>query len=139
METQRIGSVPIVDAQGNPLGIFTRQDVIGRIVLPQRNLATAVGEVMSAPAITLPAVATAGDAALLMAQRGIRHVIVTDGAGRIAGVVSERDLFGLHRLSVREISSALRRAKDPPRSRSAPPTSAGSPTRWSPRASPADR
>ena len=112
METQRIGSVPIVDAHGKPLGIFTRQDVIGRIVLPQRNLATAVGDVMSAPAITLPAVATAGDAALLMAQRGIRHVIVTDSGGGIAGVVSERDLFGLHRLSVREISSALRRAKD---------------------------
>ncbi len=112
MEDQRIGSVPVVDAQGNPLGIFTRQDVIGRIVLPQRDLATAVGDVMSAPAITLPAVATAGDAALLMAQRGIRHVIVTDGEGHITGVVSERDLFGLHRLSVREISSALRRAKD---------------------------
>ena len=56
---QRIGSVPIIDAHGKPLGIFTRQDVIGRIVLPQRNLATAVGDVMSVPAITLPAVATA--------------------------------------------------------------------------------
>jgi CBS domain-containing protein len=113
METQRIGSVPVVDPRGSPLGIFTRQDVIGRIVLPQLNLATAVGDVMSAPAITLPAIATAGDAALLMAQRGIRHVMVTDSEGRIAGVVSERDLFGLQRLSVREISSALRRANDP--------------------------
>ena len=39
-------------------------------------------DVMSAPAITLPADATAGDAALVMAQRGIRHVVVVDGAGR---------------------------------------------------------
>ncbi len=112
LEGNRIGSLPVVDAQGNPLGIFTRQDVIGRVVLPQRELATAIGEVMSAPALTLPADATAGDAALLMAQRGIRHVIVTDAVGRVAGVVSERDLFGLHRLSVREISSAVRRADD---------------------------
>lgn len=113
MEAQRIGSLPVVDAQGSPLGIFTRQDVIGRVVLPQRELATAVGEVMSAPAITLPAAATASDAALVMALRGIRHVIVTDSGGRVAGVVSERDLFGLQRLSVREISSALRHARDP--------------------------
>ena len=112
METGRIGALPVVDAQGNALGIFTRQDVIGRIVLPQRKLDSAVGEVMSAPALTLPADATAGDAALLMAQRGIRHVVVTDGEGRVAGVVSERDLFGLQRLSVREISSALRRAEN---------------------------
>jgi CBS domain-containing protein len=45
-----------------------------------------------------------------MAQRGIRHVIVTDAAGKVEGVVSERDLFSLHRLSVRELSSAIRRA-----------------------------
>ena len=35
MEEHRIGSVPIVDAGGMPIGVFTRQDVIGRVVLPQ--------------------------------------------------------------------------------------------------------
>ena len=49
-----------------------------------------------------------------MAQRGIRHVILTDDAGAVAGVVSERDLFELHRMSVREISSAILRAADLP-------------------------
>ena len=38
MEEHRIGSVPIVDAEAKPIGIFTRQDVIGRVVLPQRPL-----------------------------------------------------------------------------------------------------
>jgi CBS domain-containing protein len=71
-----------------------------------------MGKVMSAPAITLPLTATAGDAALLMARRGIRHVVVVDAAGRIAGVVSERDLFSLQRLSVRDLASAIRRAAD---------------------------
>ena len=114
MEARRIGSLPVVDADGRPLGIFTRQDVIGRLVLPQRDLATAIGDVMSAPAIALPATATAADAALVMARSGVRHVVLTDEAGRVAGVVSERDLFLLHRLSVRELSSELRRAKDLP-------------------------
>ena len=69
---------------------------------------------MSAPAITLPLTATAGDAALLMARRGIRHVVLVDAAGALAGVVSERDLFSLQRLSVRELASAIRRAADIP-------------------------
>ena len=112
MEARRIGSLPVVAADGRPLGIFTRQDVIGRIVLPGRSLATALGDVMSAPAIALAADATAADAALVMAQRGIRHIVVTGADGRVAGVVSERDLFQLQRLSVRELSSALRRAPD---------------------------
>ena len=114
MEKHRIGSVPIVDADSKPIGIFTRQDVIGRVVLPQRPLTVAMRDVMSAPAITLPADATAGDAALVMAQRGIRHVVVVDGTGRVAGVVSERDLFSLQRLSVRELASTIRRAADVP-------------------------
>ena len=114
MEEHRIGSVPVVDAEGRPIGIFTRQDVIGRVVLPQRPLVVAMREVMSAPAVTLPADATAGDAALVMAQRGIRHVVVVDGTGRIKGVVSERDLFSLQRLSVRELASTIRRAADVP-------------------------
>ena len=115
MEAHRIGSMPVVDGDGRPLGIFTRQDVIGRVVLPRRDPATPIGDVMSAPPIALPATATAADAALVMAQSGIRHVILTDVAGRIAGIVSERDLFELHRLSVRELSSALRRAATLPR------------------------
>ena len=114
MEEQRIGSLPVVDAAGKALGIFTRQDVIGRIVLPQRALASPIAEVMSVPPITLPDTLTAGDAALAMAQHGIRHVIVTASDDRVVGVVSERDLFALQRLSVRELASVIRRAPDLP-------------------------
>ncbi len=110
LERERIGSLPVVDAAGHALGIFTRQDVIGRIVMPRTALSTPIADVMSSPAVGLAATATAGDAVLLMAQRGIRHVIVTDAVGKVEGVVSERDLFSLHRLSVRELSSAIRRA-----------------------------
>ena len=112
MEHHRIGSLPVVDATGMPLGVFTRQDVIGRIVLAQRALEAPMRDVMSAPVITLPADATAGDAALVMARSGIRHVVVVRRDGTVAGVVSERDLFSLQRLSVRELSSAIRRASN---------------------------
>lgn len=114
MEAKRIGSLPVVDPDGHPLGIFTRQDVIGRIVLPGRPLDTPIAEVMTHPVITLGTGATAGDAASLMARHGIRHVVVTDERGRMAGVLSERDLFALKRQSVRELASAIRRAPDLP-------------------------
>jgi CBS domain-containing protein len=112
MERQRIGSIVVVDPEGRPAGIFTRQDVIGRVVLPQRALDAPIRDVMSAPVVTLPAHARAGDAALVMARRGIRHIVVGESDGRVAGVVSERDLFILQRLSVRELASAIRRAPD---------------------------
>ena len=114
MEAHRIGCVPIVDSAMRPIGVFTRQDVIGRVVLPRRSLDSTLADVMSAPAITLPGTATAGDAALVMTQRGIRHVVVVGGEGEVAGVVSERDLFSLQRLSARELASTIRRAPDVP-------------------------
>ena len=51
---------------------------------------------------TLPAEASAYNAALLIAQHGIRHVPVVDG-GRLIGVVFERDLFVLQRVGIRNI------------------------------------
>jgi CBS domain-containing protein len=114
MEARRIGSIVVVDEAHRPSGIFTRQDVIGRVVLPQLALDTPVGSVASHPVVTLSREATAGDAAVEMARHGVRHIVVVDATGRVDGVVSERDLFALQRLSVRELASELRRAADVP-------------------------
>ena len=87
-----VGAMLIVDeSSGGPIGIFTRQDVIGRIVLPERSLDSPISAVMSAPVSALPASATVADATTLMADRSIRHVPVIDG-GRVIGMVTERDL-----------------------------------------------
>lgn len=109
MNARRIGSLLVFDARGAALGIFTRHDVLERVALAQRPLATPIAEVMSAPVQTLLTTDTAQDAALLMSRRGIRHVPVTEG-GRVVGIVSERDLFALQRQSIRQLGSALRNA-----------------------------
>jgi CBS domain-containing protein len=47
-----------------------------------------------------------------MATHGIRHVLVTDAEGKLTGVVSERDLFALHRIGLRQIRQAIESAAD---------------------------
>ncbi len=111
MQALRIGSMLVVDAAGAPVGILTRSDILERITLPQLPLSTPIGQVMVQPVFTLTHQHTAQDAALLMSSRGIRHVPVTR-AGRAVGVVSERDLFALQRLSLKQVSSGLRNAPD---------------------------
>lgn len=111
MHERRIGSVLVADADGTPLGILTRHDVLGRVTLPQRPLDTPIRAVMSAPLHALRAGDSAQDAALLMSRHGIRHVPVTEGP-RLIGMVSERDLFALQRLSIQQTSGALQRAPD---------------------------
>jgi CBS domain-containing protein len=55
--------------------------------------------------------ATLADAALAMARHGFRHVVVTRD-GKLAGVVSERDLFSLQRLGLRRTSERIRAATE---------------------------
>jgi CBS domain-containing protein len=111
MHERRVGSVMVVDAAGAPQGILTRHDILGRVTLPQRALSTAIGEVMSAPIHVLDSARTLQDAALLMSRHGIRHVPVTED-GRLVNIVSERDLFALQRLSLKQVSTQIRAARD---------------------------
>jgi len=114
MHRRRIGSVLVLDDDsGVALGILTRHDILGRITLAQRALDTPIAEVMSTPVVTLGTHHTAQDAALAMSRHAIRHVPVADASGRIVGILSERDLFALQRLSLKQVSSAIRGSTDP--------------------------
>jgi CBS domain-containing protein len=111
MHEGRIGSMLVVDADGAALGILTRHDILDRVVLARTPLESAIGTVMTSPIHTLTTQHTAQDAALLMSRHGIRHVPVTQD-GKVVGVVSERDLFAMQRMSIRHVSSGIRAAQD---------------------------
>ena len=113
MHDKRIGSVLVTeDDSGCAVGILTRHDILGRVTLPQLPLTTPISSVMSRPVATLTVNDTAQDAALIMSRQGIRHVPVTDADGRVVSVLSERDLFALQRLSLKQVSTAIRAAPD---------------------------
>lgn len=119
MNDKQVGSVIVTEAHPGGeevLGILTRTDLIGRVILPQLPLETRIGDVMTRDVMTLDATATAADATLLMAEHSIRHVPVIQnrgGVSRVIGIVSERDLFALQRLSVRQLAMAIRVADCP--------------------------
>jgi len=107
MATNSIGSMIIVNEEQKPVGIFTQSDVLKRIVLPGISLDIPIREVMSPNPYTLPLSASAYDAALTMAMRGVHHVLAVDDSGRLKGVVSERDLFTLQRVGLRQIRHTI--------------------------------
>jgi CBS domain-containing protein len=117
MHQSHVGSIIVVETDGEggerPAGILTRTDLIGRVILPEVPLTSAVSAVMTRGVLTLDAEDTAADATLLMAEHSIRHIPVMrreGGRRTVLGVVSERDLFALHRLTVRQLAVAIRRA-----------------------------
>ena len=114
MERARVGCIVVVEPErGVPLGIFTLQDLVRRVTLPGGDLEQPVAAVMTSGLITHEPQTSAHQAALTMARHGVRHVVVVDGAGRLAGVVSQNDLFSMQRVGVKEVSAEIQAASDP--------------------------
>jgi CBS domain-containing protein len=109
MSRERVGSVAVVDAEDKAIGILTLRDVLDRVALAGLAMHTPVHQVMTAKPITLPATATASEALLALAQHGIHHLLVTSEE-KLVGVLSEKDLFSLRRLSVESVAAAIRQA-----------------------------
>ena len=109
MRQKGIGSIVVTDGEGNPAGIFTLPDLMNRVALAGRSVDEPIGTLMTRNPVTLPKEAFALDAALAMTRHGVRHIVVMDG-NRLAGVITDKDLFALQRVGLTQISAALREA-----------------------------
>ncbi len=99
----------IIDEERRILGIFTMRDLLRKVVVPCGDLDVAIENVMTPSPRTLPVSALGYEAALVMAEEGFHHLILEDG-GKLAGMVSEQDLFNLQRVSLTQISNQIRTA-----------------------------
>jgi CBS domain-containing protein len=112
MHAAAVGSMVVVDTQQRPIGIFTVTDVLPRVTLAQAPMDTPIERLMTPAPVCLEEEATLVEAAVAMARRGIRHVAVTRD-GRLSGVISERDLFALQRVSLTRATGRVRAAASP--------------------------
>jgi CBS domain-containing protein len=94
MSEKQIGAVPVVDGE-RVAGIFTERDLMARVVAAGVNPAdTPVSTVMSTSLVVADVRDTHDVCLRRMQQARVRHLLVLDG-GRLAGVLSLRDLLAL--------------------------------------------
>jgi CBS domain-containing protein len=111
MHDARVGSVAVTNESGQPLGILTLKDVLSRVALPALALESPIETVMTSSPVTLPVGASAREALLAMARHGIHHLLLVQD-GKLAGVISEKDLFAIKRMSVQGVTAAIANARD---------------------------
>ena len=105
MAEKRIGSLLVLEA-GHMVGIVTETDLVRKVLavrLPATS--TSVGAVMNAPLIQIDINHTVRDASRLMAEKRIRHLVVTEDH-KVVGLLSVRDLVKM--VSVRDMPRFLR-------------------------------
>jgi CBS domain-containing protein len=114
MQEHKVGSVVIVEPEsGRPIGIFTLRDLRRRVASDACDLdqmvMTAAGE---RGVISLNWRSTIYQAALVMAREGFHHVVVVDASEKLAGVISQSDIYELQSGGGKAISGAIRGARD---------------------------
>ncbi len=91
MKERARGSLVVVD-DGKPVGIVTERDIVRRVVAEGRSpSATKVGDIMSAPLISVGPEATVAAAVRVMYENGIRRLPVVEN-DRVVGMLTVTDL-----------------------------------------------
>jgi CBS domain-containing protein len=89
----KMGAVVVVDA-GRLVGIFTERDVMLKVVHGRRDpRKTRVGEVMTAPVITIPRFLSRQQAMTLMVKHRIRHLPISEDGKTVLGMLSIQNLL----------------------------------------------
>ncbi|MEU2338480.1 CBS domain-containing protein [Streptomyces sp. NPDC013172] len=125
MRDWRVSALPVVEGEGRVVGVVSEADLLpteelrdgdpDRCARPRRADAPAgpgaltAGELMTSPALTVPANATLAQAARVMARAKVKRLPVTDGVGVLQGVVSRADLLKVFLRDDEEIAEEVRR------------------------------
>jgi CBS domain-containing protein len=116
----------VVDEDDRVLGVVSEADLLLKQEYPRdhepglgerlrhradqaRSHGTLARDFMRSPAITIGEGATVGEAARLMAARGVKRLPVVDQEGRLVGIVGRSDLLRVFLRSDEEIRAVVRR------------------------------
>lgn len=92
MQEAKVGALLVAEG-ARFIGIVSETDLVRRVLAVGGDVQQVrVSEVMRSPIITIEIDRSAHEASDLMAERGIRHLAVTDD-GKIVGMLSVRDLL----------------------------------------------
>jgi CBS domain-containing protein len=95
VEENRVGAIPIVDQQGVPIGLVSETDLLmlDRWGGQAEAEGVAASEIMTSAPIAIGSSTSLTEASRLMRERKVRHLVVVDERGGIAGIVSRSDLL----------------------------------------------
>ena len=107
LASKRIGALPVIDG-GRVVGIFSERDVLYRLAEEGETcLGRLVGQVMTAPIISIEPSTRIDEALGLMTRRRIRHLPVIEN-GALRGFISIGDLVKSRMDEVEHEAEAMR-------------------------------
>ncbi len=94
MHQAKVGTLPIVDEDGRPIGMVTDRDIVQKVLRRRKNPdQIKLGEIASPDVVSVWEDVGLDRALARMRQEGVRRVLVTDDEGKLAGIVAYDDVL----------------------------------------------
>lgn len=113
MSRAKSSAILVKSPAGEAIGIVTDQDFRTRVLAAGRNAALPVSTIMSAPLVQIADRALLFEAARLMQERNLQHLVVTDERGVALGVLTATEVLHVQRHAVAMVLSEIQGAASP--------------------------
>jgi CBS domain-containing protein len=104
----------VVQKDHRPWGIATEWDFLAKVLAPGKDAAAVtVGEIATAPLVTMDADTPTDELVASMAAQGVRRILLTSG-GAVVGVVTSKEVLRAFQQYIDRISADVARLQLPP-------------------------
>jgi len=113
MARAKSSAILVKTSNGEPIGIVTDQDLRNRVLAARGDATQPVSTIMSAPLVRVADQALMFEAALMMHERNIKHLVVTDERGATLGILAGAEILHVQRHALALLISEIQSAKSP--------------------------
>jgi CBS domain-containing protein len=92
MKDKNVSSLVVVGIEGKPQGLVTERDLVRKVCINDISASAVTNkEIMSSPLITISSRSSPSEAADMMLQYNVRHLLVVDNVNKPIGIVTPLD------------------------------------------------
>ncbi len=113
MARARSSAVLVQSPAGEPIGIVTDEDLRNRVLAAGQSANQAVATIMSAPLVRIEDRALLFEAARVMQERKVQHLVVTDERGVTRGVLTGTEILHAQRHAIGALLGEIQEARSP--------------------------
>ncbi|MBI9106219.1 MAG: CBS domain-containing protein [Spirochaetales bacterium] len=117
MNVEHKNTFIVIDREGFASGIVTDQDLRQRVISGEVGTSDPVSRIMSSPVVTAEPGIMFFEAFRKMREHSIRQLVITDGEGKPAGVLTEKKLIQIQSTNSAVLFEELKRADTIPKLR----------------------
>lgn len=111
MTRAKSSSILVQSPSGDPIGIVTDEDLRARVLAAGKDSSEPVASIMTAPLVRIEDRALLFEAARIMQERRVQHLVVTDEVGITRGVLTGTEILHAQRHAIGALLAEIQEAR----------------------------